>query len=84
MTSLTQALLNAKVGDLPKDFHVTMEVDDYEVMVITERQVSVTVHKKKGPGKGARVVVYDPDPDLTVAEIYRKARDTLEVLVRRR
>ncbi len=78
---ITQALLNAKVGELPKNFHATIEVGNYEVMIITERQVSVTVSRKKNPGRGAHVVLYDPDPELTIAEIYKKAREVLETLV---
>jgi hypothetical protein len=78
--SLTLALLNTRVKDLPKNFHVTVSVDEYEVMVITERQVSVTVTKKKGVGKGTHLVVYDPGPELTVMEIYRRAREVIEAL----
>jgi hypothetical protein len=84
MTSIKQALLNTKVRDLPKDFHVTIEVDDYEVMVITERQLSVTINKKRGPGRDTHVVVYDPDAELTVMEIYKKARALIEELVNKK
>jgi len=81
MTSITQALISSRVGDLPKDFHATVEVDGYEIMIITERQVAVTVTRKRSPGKLSRVVVYNPSPDLTIAEIYKKTREALEALV---
>jgi hypothetical protein len=80
--SLTQALLNTRVKDLPKNFHATVSVDEYEVMVNTERQVTVTVTKKKGVGKGTHLVAYDPDPELTIMEIYRRAREVIETLHR--
>ncbi len=81
---ITRALLGAKIEELPKDFHATIEVDGYEVMVIAEERLSVTVTKKRGPSRGSHVVIYNPDPDLTVEEVYRKAREVLEALVRKK
>jgi hypothetical protein len=69
-----------KVRELPKNFHTTIEVDDYEIMIITERKVTVTVTRKKSPGKLSHITIYNPG-DLTIAEIYKKARETLEALV---
>jgi hypothetical protein len=40
------------------------------------------VSRKRSPGKGSHIVIYDPD-DLTVAEIFKRARETLEALVRK-
>jgi hypothetical protein len=80
--SLTQVLLNTKVKDLPENFHVTVAVDEYyEVMIITERRVSITVNKKKGAGRDTHLVVYDPDPELTIVQIYQKARALIEEIV---
>jgi hypothetical protein len=79
--TIAKALISSRVGDLPEDFHATVEVDGYEIMIITERQVTVTVTKKRSPGKLSRVVIHNPDPDLTVEEVFRRARETLEALV---
>ncbi len=78
---ITQMLLNTKIGEFPKNFHATIEVDGYEIMIITERQSSITVSKKRGLGKGSHVVIYEPDPNATVEEAYRRAREVLEALV---
>jgi hypothetical protein len=80
---ITRALLGAKIEEFPKDFHATVEVDGYEVMIITEQRPSVTVSKKRGPGKGSHIVIHNPNPNLTVEEVYRKARETLEALTKK-
>jgi len=83
--SLIHALLNTRVKDLPENLHVTAAVDEYyEVMIITERRVSITVNKKKGVGKDTHLVVYDPDPELTLMQIYQKARALIEEIMYRK
>ncbi len=81
---ITQVLLNAGIEDFPKNFHVTVEVDGYEVMIIIEERPSVTVSKKRGPCRGPHVVIYEPDPGATIEEVYRRVREVLEALVRRK
>ncbi len=78
---ITQMMLNTKIGEFPKRFHATVEVGEYEIMIITEGRPSVTVSKKRGLSKGSHVVIYEPNPDLTVEEVYRRAREVLEALV---
>jgi len=73
-------LLNAKIKELPKDFHAAVEIDGYEVMVITEHRISVTVSKRKGPCRGSHVVIYNPNPNITIEEVYKKAWEVLETL----
>jgi hypothetical protein len=58
---ITRALLGAKIEEFPKDFHATVEVDGYEVMIITEQRPSVAVSKKRGPGRGPHIVICDPN-----------------------
>ena len=59
--TITKGLISSRVGDLSKDFHATVEVDGYEIMIITEQQ-TVAVTRKRSPGKLSRVVVYNPSP----------------------
>jgi hypothetical protein len=80
---IMQVLFSTKIEELPRDFHVAVEVDSYEVMVVSEKQLSITVSKKRGPGRGSHVVIYNPDPKLTVEEVYKKAQELLEALVRK-
>ncbi len=80
---ITRVLLSARIGELPKDFSATVEVDGYEIMIIIEERPSVTVSKKRSPGKGSHIVIYDPNPDIAVEEVYRKAREVLEALAKK-
>jgi cellulose biosynthesis protein BcsQ len=41
------------------------------------------VSRKRSPGKGSHVVIYDPNPDITVEEVYKKAREALEALAKK-
>ncbi len=81
---MMQALLSARIEEFPKNFHATIEVEGYEVMIVVEERTSITVSKKRGRGKGSHVVIYEPDPEATVEEVYRRAREVLEALVRRK
>jgi len=84
--TIVKTLISSRVRDLPKDFHATIEVDGYAVMMMTEERstVTITVTRKRSPGKWSHVAVHDPDPDFTVEEVFRMAREALEALVRRR
>jgi hypothetical protein len=81
--NVAEKLLHTRVKYLPKKFHTIIQVSEsYEVMISTGgSHVSVTVSRKKSPGKGAHVVINDPDPELKIMDIYQKARELIESLI---
>ncbi len=90
MNNLIQTLLNTKVGDIParKDsaFKVVFYIDGYRVTVKTRACCScyheIIVEKiEMEKGQGSTVVICDVRPDVTIGEVYRRAKELIESLI---
>jgi len=88
---VARALLSAKVRDLHEGFYASFTVDGYEVTLDftsdagAERQLRIYVRlAREGPGKGSELDIRDPDPELTIADIFELAKEVIQFLVRKR
>jgi hypothetical protein len=84
--TLVEKLLRTKLRDFPDDFYVSFDVGDYEVVVdLTEdNQPQVLVRlAREGLGKNSELDIRDPDPDLTVLDIFGLAKEVIQSFVRK-
>ncbi len=78
-----QILFNAKIKELPKGFYTSIQIGDYYMYVhtmYTEPSV-VYVEKKEGCGRTTTVKFKDPNPELTVGELFRRAKELIEMSI---
>jgi hypothetical protein len=85
--NVVQALLSAKVRDIPPGFYASFEMDGYEVAIDFNRdgrpQIVVRL-VREGYGKDSELDIRDPDPDLTVWDVVSYAKEVIQSLVRKR
>jgi hypothetical protein len=84
--TLVEKLLGTKLRDFPKDFYASFVVGDYEVAVdLTEGdQPQVLVRlAREGYGKNSELDIRDPDPELTVGDVLKRAKEVIEPFVRK-
>jgi hypothetical protein len=76
-------LFSSKIKELPKDFYTSVKIGDYYMYVHTVYDMPpvVYVEKKDGCGLGTTVKFSDPDPDLTVGELFRRAKALIEASI---
>ena len=83
---VTKALLGVRIRDIPDDFYVSFETDGYEVTIDFDRddrpQIIVRL-VREGYGKDSELDIRDPDPDLTVADVFGLAKEVIQSLVRK-
>jgi hypothetical protein len=92
MNNIIQILLNTKISEIPTEligFKVVFEVDGYRVVVNKSYHdyschAKITVEKiALEEGQGSAVEIHDVRCDVTIGEIYRRARELIESFIRR-
>jgi hypothetical protein len=86
---IIQTLLNTRVGEIPAEdavFKAMFYVDDYRIVVKTRaccscyREVIVErVAMEKG--QSSAVTLCDVRPDVTIGEVYQRAKELIESLI---
>jgi hypothetical protein len=76
-------LFNTKIKELPKGFYTSVKIGDYYMYVRTMHTVPpvVYVEKKDGCGMTTTIKFNDPNPDLTVGELFKRAKELIETSV---
>jgi len=82
-TKIIHALFDAKIKELPKGFYASIAVGDYYmyVHVMYSMPPVVYVEKKEGCGRTTTVKFSGPNPEATVGELFRRAKELIEMSV---
>ncbi len=87
--NLIQNLLNTRVGEIPaknRTFKAVFYVDDYRIIVRTRGCCScyheiVVERVAMEEGQGSAVAICDVRPDVTIGEVYQRAKELIESLI---
>jgi hypothetical protein len=73
-------LFNTKIKELPEDFYTSVKIGDYYMYVNTVYDMPpiLYVEKKDGCGMGTTIKFSNPDPNLTVGELFERAKALIE------
>ncbi len=82
-TKITHMLFDARIKDLPKGFYASISIGDYYMYVHVMHTMPpvVYVEKKEGCGRTTTVKFSDPNPDVAVGELFRRAKELIEASV---
>jgi hypothetical protein len=80
---ITRILFDTKIKELPKGFYVSTTIGDYYmyVHIVYDMPPVVYVEKKEGCGRTTTVKFRDPNPEATVGELFRRAKELIETSV---
>lgn len=83
-SKVIESIMAAKVGDLPPGFDLRLRIGDYQVdITIYSDDKAIEVKKEEGEGESSWVRIADPREDVTIGEIYRRARELIEQYIKR-
>jgi len=76
-------LFNTRIKELPEDFYTSVKIGDYYMYVHTVYDMPpvLYVEKKDGCGRGTTIKFSGPDPDLTVGELFKRAKELIEASI---
>jgi hypothetical protein len=66
---------------LPEGFYTSITIGDYYMYVHVIPPPVVYVEKKEGCGRTTTVKFSDPNPEATVGELFRRAKELIETSV---
>jgi hypothetical protein len=78
-----QILFNTKIKELPASFYTSATIGDYYMYVQTFycEPTVVYIEKKEGCGRTTVVKFKDPDPELTISELFSRAKKLIEMSI---
>ncbi len=76
-------LFDARIKELPKGFYTSITVGDYYMYIHIMHTMPpvVYVEKKDGCGRTTTVKFSDPNPELTVSELFSRAKELIEASI---
>jgi len=84
--NIVEKLLATKVRDIPQNFYASFRIFGYHVRLEFDEDYPPEVSVKllrNGHGEESEVDIRDPDPELTVGDIFNTAKTAIESLIRK-